>query len=1081
MILSSNDKKEIEKILNRVKKYRKNIISYLNNEIDSLIQKYNVIKIFDNIDFSDDINKIINSKDNIKSEFDAVIDNLENYTNGSIEITKNFHDKVIYQIEYLENNYFNDDKIKNNIEEAIKNLDQVLVNIEKDQWESNVNTVETLTNEQITKIKTIYNNETENINNQILIHNTVLKKYFDKLPHYISKIIMNFEIIQKIYFLKKSKLLPNNEENDYYLKILNIYLLRDTEFLKKIYKEDDNLVKVYDNIQNILEKISINLNQTKLLNKKLINDPTNDKILENIKETKKNIFGYLNNLNTEKMSYNTNENLENLKDSLIATKNYLKKSNTLLNNYIEVFGIDQEDENTIAEIKKNNANNLINNILLSSSNNSINSSSLASSQNTINSSNQLLSSSNGLTNDQKLLIIHNNLKIEEIIKMITDEIQDIANNINKIENVQTKDQFKNLYDNRKLYIENVKKDLLIKNPNINTIETKIIINKQINLINNTEIIKNKIFYVLQEFYNIIVVDLLNDITKITQNNLIIENAKREFTELINSKLNSEQNFINNAYNLTNAEKIFETEIFTENYNPLYSITNYRTQLESINYKDIDFIEKTKHLMNLLNEYNIIPNNFYELLNKQTKIALDAQDKIQLMKNRYKKIQEDLEKENLKNQESLINYKELQKLQIYNIQIANIFKKFKYVINNDAYLNDKEKYYYELSHHKDILNLKFQSLNIYEKYSTLIIQKNDKKITLNIYLGEIQNAKTDIIVDTLNENLILGSGVAHAINVYGGPTIQQELNDIKQYMQSYYPDKKYQGLFVTNSGNLINIKQIYHIVGPKYTDINNLELFEKKIAEITLFTLYIFNFNNQESITFPTISTGSFLGSRNNLQSALEAFIISIFYFYDYAFVLNDKIINIVVYKNDVDQYNRIINIIKSIINNKPFESPQEEPKEPEELEELEKPEEPEEPEKEKSEKPEKEEPEEPEKEELEKEEPEEPEEPQQENLYKKLLELPDSNVYNQIINENIAKIFIATNNFTDFTNFFNNIQNLKKTNELQNYMKRFSEMYDYIRLKNIQSIKLLKNMIITKKYNDKQIKNTIAIINKIKK
>ena len=256
----------------------------------------------------------------------------------------------------------------------------------------------------------------------------------------------------------------------------------------------------------------------------------------------------------------------------------------------------------------------------------------------------------------------------------------------------------------------------------------------------------------------------------------------------------------------------------------------------------------------------------------------------------------------------------------NIEISETYKIFEHVVNNNTFSNNSQEYFYNLLHYNEILDLDFKLTNNNKQYTSLeMIQRIgltlNKKITLRIYLGEIQNAKTDIIVDTLNEDLVLGSGVAHAIKVYGGPTIQQELNNIKQYMQPYYPTKKYQGLFVTNSGNLVNIKQIYHIVGPKYTDINNLELFEKKIAEITLFTLHIFNFNNQESITFPTISTGSFLGSRNNLQSALKAFIISIFYFYDYDhnIITQDKVINIVVYKNDVDQYNRIINIIKTII------------------------------------------------------------------------------------------------------------------------------------------------------------------------
>ena len=274
----------------------------------------------------------------------------------------------------------------------------------------------------------------------------------------------------------------------------------------------------------------------------------------------------------------------------------------------------------------------------------------------------------------------------------------------------------------------------------------------------------------------------------------------------------------------------------------------------------------------------------------------------------------------------------------NKEIGNLYKNF---ITAEEYNGDVKnltdptvllfykllKNYYKIQYSNN--NLQYNIINnTKDEFSVEINPSTDKnkKITLKIYTGDIGKSTSNIIVDTLNNRLTLGVGVAGRINDVGGENIQKELDNIKNYMNNYKINDKFEGLYVTGAGNFKNVNKIYHIVGPNYYDIdiniNNLKIFVKKILEITIFTLYVFfNFNKQQfaTITFPTISTGEFLGPKENLNPALDAFVKTIFYYFIFMTIENNTsifkndTINIVVF-NDYEGYNYIVKIINDIIN-----------------------------------------------------------------------------------------------------------------------------------------------------------------------
>ncbi len=111
-------------------------------------------------------------------------------------------------------------------------------------------------------------------------------------------------------------------------------------------------------------------------------------------------------------------------------------------------------------------------------------------------------------------------------------------------------------------------------------------------------------------------------------------------------------------------------------------------------------------------------------------------------------------------------------------------------------------------------------------------------------GDITESSVDAIVNAANSDLALGAGVAGAIRIKGGPSIQEECDILRHCPVGQ--------AVVTGAGQL-NVKYVIHAVGPRRGE----EDAEAKLQGATLHSLKRADEYNIQSIAFPAISTGVF--------------------------------------------------------------------------------------------------------------------------------------------------------------------------------------------------------------------------------
>ena len=116
--------------------------------------------------------------------------------------------------------------------------------------------------------------------------------------------------------------------------------------------------------------------------------------------------------------------------------------------------------------------------------------------------------------------------------------------------------------------------------------------------------------------------------------------------------------------------------------------------------------------------------------------------------------------------------------------------------------------------------------------------------IKLVQGDITEQETDAIVNAANNQLILGGGVAGAIRLKGGPSIQEECNKIGGIHVG--------GAAITTAGNL-KAKKVIHAVGPRMGEGNE----DDKLKNATLNSLKLMDKHSLKSIAFPAISTGIF--------------------------------------------------------------------------------------------------------------------------------------------------------------------------------------------------------------------------------
>lgn len=119
-----------------------------------------------------------------------------------------------------------------------------------------------------------------------------------------------------------------------------------------------------------------------------------------------------------------------------------------------------------------------------------------------------------------------------------------------------------------------------------------------------------------------------------------------------------------------------------------------------------------------------------------------------------------------------------------------------------------------------------------------------KTELELVEDDLTEQSTDAIVNAANAKLILGSGVAGAIRIKGGPKIQEECNKIGGTFVG--------GAVITIGGNL-KAKHVIHAVGPRMGEGQE----DAKLKNATLNSLKLADQHKLKSIAFPAISTGVF--------------------------------------------------------------------------------------------------------------------------------------------------------------------------------------------------------------------------------
>src|SRR6266850_81386 len=126
---------------------------------------------------------------------------------------------------------------------------------------------------------------------------------------------------------------------------------------------------------------------------------------------------------------------------------------------------------------------------------------------------------------------------------------------------------------------------------------------------------------------------------------------------------------------------------------------------------------------------------------------------------------------------------------------------------------------------------------------------DGKI-LRLVTGDITRVAADVIVNAANSALAGGGGVDGAIHRAGGPSIMEELREIRRQIGSCPT-----GSAVATGAGALPAHWIFHAVGPIYRDGGQGEA--ELLASCYRTCLQMAEERKAGSISFPSISTGAY--------------------------------------------------------------------------------------------------------------------------------------------------------------------------------------------------------------------------------
>jgi O-acetyl-ADP-ribose deacetylase (regulator of RNase III) len=165
-----------------------------------------------------------------------------------------------------------------------------------------------------------------------------------------------------------------------------------------------------------------------------------------------------------------------------------------------------------------------------------------------------------------------------------------------------------------------------------------------------------------------------------------------------------------------------------------------------------------------------------------------------------------------------------------------------------------------------------------------------RFTIELAKGDITSLRVDAIVNAANTQLILGSGVAGAIRQRGGPSIQEECNQLAPIST---------GEAVITGGGKLLAKYVIHAAGPiyhQYTPIKAEELLEDTVLN----SLNFIRLKKLKSIALPAISAGVY---GFPARKCAEVMLSSVFkYIEQYSDSEDDSTVKVLLCLYDQDMY-----------------------------------------------------------------------------------------------------------------------------------------------------------------------------------
>ena len=115
--------------------------------------------------------------------------------------------------------------------------------------------------------------------------------------------------------------------------------------------------------------------------------------------------------------------------------------------------------------------------------------------------------------------------------------------------------------------------------------------------------------------------------------------------------------------------------------------------------------------------------------------------------------------------------------------------------------------------------------------------------IQILQGDLTEMDVDAIVNAANNDLILGAGVAGAIDLRGGVEIQKECDEIGSIPVGY--------AVITGAGNL----KARHVIHAASMSLAGIRTTAKTLKTSTAHALRLANEHELRTIAFPAVGTG----------------------------------------------------------------------------------------------------------------------------------------------------------------------------------------------------------------------------------